>query len=152
MRVLLLFIFALSFCLSYEKIEEGSYVEYQIEGDYDEVVFALLDEISANGYILSYRADIKKISSYASKALNKKEPFLNANKIGFCKASNTLKMMEENPKNILFCPISIAIYETQKDKINIIYLKSQSLREGDSFFKEVNKEVIFIIEEAIFEK
>eukprot|EP00487_Bulimina_marginata_P006866 TRINITY_DN26977_c0_g1_i1.p1 TRINITY_DN26977_c0_g1~~TRINITY_DN26977_c0_g1_i1.p1 ORF type:complete len:114 (-),score=3.91 TRINITY_DN26977_c0_g1_i1:70-411(-) len=86
-------------------------------------MFTLLDEISQNGFIKSYRADIgnavKKISSF----YKKEAIFRNAEKIGFCRQTLTLEMMEENPNNIIFCPLSIALYELNDEKniVKIVY-------------------------------
>ena len=131
------------------KFENDIFIKYVINASYDDVIFSILDELSVSGFILSYRANIGKYLNKTSKVLKEKNIFINANKIGFCKNSLSLKMMSENVNNILFCPLSLAIYEIKKDKIIIIYNKAKILRKSNKIMIEVNKTIDKLIKKSL---
>lgn len=153
-KLVLFFSLILSFSIlnaKYIKIENNEFITYKIDAKYSNILFALEDEIAQNGFIISYRAKIaralKKIDShYKQEAI-----FRKAQKIGFCRLSLTLEMMSENPDNLMYCPLSIAIYEkkNEKNKITIIYRLAKNLSSKEKIMTKVNKEVIAIIEAAI---
>jgi len=134
---------------SYEKVEDKEYLAYKVDDIYEDVLFALKSEIAADGFILSYQANIGKSTKETSKFYNKKPLFLKAHNLGFCKKSLTLKMMSENPKNIIYCPLSFAIYEIKKNEIHILYKKSKALRNGEKVFLIINQKIENLIDLAL---
>lgn len=148
----LILCFLLSLSLgAYEKKETPLYLEYKIKASYDDVIFSLLDEISNQGFILSYRANIGKNINKTAKFFKEKELYTKANKIGFCKSSLSLKMMGENIRNILFCPLNAAVYELpNKDKeIKILYLKANPINKDEKVMLEVNRIINELIVQAL---
>ncbi|MDO6827458.1 DUF302 domain-containing protein [Poseidonibacter sp. 1_MG-2023] len=155
MRVFILFfifvIFSLNLQAQYKKTIHSDYVIYEVQGRYSTIMFTLSDEISQNGFISSYKADIgnavKNISSFY-----KKEPiFKNAQKIGFCRQTLTLEMMEENPNNLMFCPLSIALYELNNEKnlVKIVYRFAKVSNKESKVLEKVNKEILQLIENSL---
>ncbi len=134
---------------AYEKKQNDRYITYTINTSYDDLMFALLDEVSASGFVLAYQANISKGLNNISKLLKKKNVFINARKIGFCKSSLSLKMMQENPKNMMFCPLSLAIYELKKNHIVILYQKIVPLRKKDKVVLQINKIIPKLIENLL---
>lgn len=151
MKFLTLILF-LSFSLfSYDKFENKETLTYKIDANYEDTIFSLLDEISTSGFILSYRANIGKNIENTAKFFKKEALFKSANKIGFCKSSLTLEMMSENPRNIMFCPLSLAVYELKNsaNQIVIIYQKAKVLRKKDKVMLKVNKLIEQLIENSL---
>ena len=134
---------------SYEKNQNDRYITYSINTSYDNLMFALLDEVSASGFVLAYEANISKGLKNISKLLNKQNVFINARKIGFCKSSLSLEMMQENPKNMMFCPLSLAVYELKKNHIVILYQKIIPLRKEDKIILKINKIIPKLIENLL---
>ncbi len=144
-------IFSLNLQAEYKKTIYSNYVIYETKDKYKEVIFTLIDEISQNGFIQSYRANIgnsvKNISSFY-----KKEPiFSNAEKIGFCRQTLTFEMMEENPNNLMFCPLSIAIYELKNEKniVKIVYRFAKISSLESKVLNKVNQEILQLIENSL---
>ncbi|MFA9373130.1 MAG: DUF302 domain-containing protein [Poseidonibacter sp.] len=152
-HILILFVLFLTLNLqaSYIKTVNDDYITYDVKGKYSDISFTILDEIEQNGFIFAYRAKIgnalKKISSH----YKKEAVFTNAEKIGFCKMSLTFEMMEINPNNIMYCPLSIAIYELKdkKDEIRIIYNLAKNLQKDEKIMNKVNQTVVKMIENSI---
>lgn len=144
-------IFSLHLQAEYKKIVYSDYVVYETSGKYENIIFTLLDEINQNGFISSYRVNIgnavKNISSFY-----KKDPiFTKAEKIGFCRQTLTLEMMEENPNNLMFCPLSIAIYElvNKKGTVKIVYRLAEISNKKSNVLQKVNKEILQLIENSL---
>ena len=144
-------LFSLNLQAQYKKTIYSDYVVYETKGEYSTIIFTLSDEISQNGFISSYRADIgnavKNISTFY-----KKEPiFKNAEKIGFCRQTLTLKMMEENPNNLMFCPLSIALYELNNENniVKIVYRFAKVSNKKSLVLEKVNKEILQLIENSL---
>jgi uncharacterized protein (DUF302 family) len=144
-------IFSLNLQAEYKKTVYPDYVIYKTESTYKEVMFTLIDEINQNGFIQSYRANIgsavKNISSFY-----KKDPiFTHAEKIGFCRQTLTLEMMEDNPNNLMFCPLSIAVYELKNEKniIKVVYKLAKFSKKKSKVLDKVNKEILQLIENSL---
>lgn len=149
MKTLIFLILLSSSTFAYEKEQNNTFIKYTLTGSYDNVVFALLDELSVNGFILSYRLNIGKSLNKTSNFFEKKELFLNANKIGFCKSTLSLKMMSENSHNLIYCPLAITIYEKKKNHIVILYQKAHVLNKNDQIMTRINNIVSNIIKAVI---
>lgn len=133
----------------YDKIITKNYVQYETTGDFDELVYTLKNEMITNGFTLSFQSNLGKSFNAMSKHLNKKPIFISAQKIGFCKNSLGFQLVDENPKNILYCPIDIAIYEKSKNKITILYELAKRLNENEKIAFKLNNVIILHIENSI---
>lgn len=149
MRQILIILLLSTFSFSFSKEENNTFIKYSLTNSYNNIVYSLLDELAVNGFILSYRANISKSLNKTTKFFKEKPIYLNANKIGFCKSTLSLKMMRENQDNILYCPLSLAIYEKNKDEIIILYQKAKVLKENNLVMNEVNKIIDEIIVKSI---
>lgn len=114
--------------------------------DFKILVAELKNIIVTKGFTLSYESDIALTSQNVATALEKTSLMKNGVKIGFCKASLTLEFMNENIDNIVFCPLSIALYESDKGKF-ISYLKNSPLNENEKTINTINNMVEDIIKE-----
>jgi len=149
--VLLFFILFTSIWADYTKKVYENYVIYEVQGKYSDIIFTLLDELSQDGFILSYRANIADAMEGLTKFHKRKALFKNAEKIGFCKVSLTLEMMDENPNNLMFCPLSIALYEENKKNSNtkIIYRIEKNLSKDEKIMDKVNSTILRLIENSL---
>lgn len=152
MKQILIILLLSTFSFSFSKEENNTFIKYSLTNSYNNVVYSLLDELAVNGFILSYRANISKSLNKTTNFFKQKPIYLNANKIGFCKSTLSLKMMRENQDNILYCPLSLAIYEKDKDEIIILYQKAKILKENNFIMKEVNELVNKLIVKSIQNK
>lgn len=149
MKILILMLGLSLYLAAYTKYENDIYIKYTLDGKYNEVLYALVDEISADGFKLVFKAKIGKSLNKLSEHLKEKELFINANKIGFCKKSLALKTMKENIENIVFCPVSLAVYETKKNHIIILYQKARSIKKDETMMLKVNNIMEQLIETSL---
>lgn len=154
--ILLILLFAISpliLSASYNKSVYETHIEYEVEGKYKDIMFTLLDEINQNGFILSYRANIANAIEGITTFQKREAIFKHAEKIGFCRLSLSLEMMDENPDNLMFCPLSIALYELNKkdSKVKIIYKLEKSLNKNEKVMEKVNATIIQLIEASLEE-
>ena len=152
----IVFIFIFVFCsvnlnANYKKEVLNDYVIYEKKGKFNEILFVLLDEIAQNGFTSSYEANIANALKNISSFYKKKPIFTHAKKIGFCRQTLTLEMMEDNPNNLMFCPLSIALYELENEKniVKIIYRFSKFENKESKVLKKVNQEILKIIENSL---
>ena len=152
----IVFLFAFIFCslnlnAEYKKQVFNDYVIYEKKGKFKEIKFVLLDEIAQNGFTSSYEADIGNAVENISTFYKKEAIFTHAKKIGFCRQTLTLEMMEENPNNLMFCPLSIALYElkNEKDVVKIVYRFAKIENKESKVLKKVNQEILNLIENSL---
>jgi uncharacterized protein (DUF302 family) len=155
-KILIFLLFALLYINandSYKKTIHEEYVTYEVNDKYSDVIFTLIDEINQNGFIISYRANIGNAIENISSFYKKKPICKNAEKIGFCRQTLSLEMMEVNPDNLMYCPLSIALYEKtdEKDKVKIIYRLSPNLKEDEKIMNRVNNTILEMIETSLEE-
>ncbi len=149
MKYLFILFLVCTHSLSYDKIISQYYVQYETDGDFDEIVYSLKDEMISNSFTLSFQSNLGKSINMMSKHLKKDKIFLNAQKIGFCKNSLGFKLVVENEKNILYCPIDIIVYEKTKNKITILYELAKKLKEDDTMVYELNNTIIRHLENIL---
>jgi len=151
MKYLFLYIVLAIQLFSYEKIQNTNFVEYRIETNFEDFVYSLEDEMITNGFILSYRSNIAKVANTSAKYYKKPPVFINAQKLGFCKNSLGYKLLQENKNNIMFCPISIAIYESSAKKIILLYQLAHKIDASDTRVDSLNKTILELFENVINE-
>jgi uncharacterized protein (DUF302 family) len=151
MKYILTFLLFFTYSFSDDKIITKYYVQFNVVGDFDELLYSLKDEMIGNGFTLSFQSNLGKSINAMSKHLKKDKIFFNAQKIGFCKNSLGFKLVEENEKNILYCPIDIIIYEKTKGNITIIYELAKKLDENDTVVYQLNNTILKHIENILDE-
>jgi len=142
MKYLFTLFLVFTYSFSYDKIITKYYVQFETTANFDELVYSLKNEMITNSFTLSFQSNLGKSINAMSKHLKEDKIFLNAKKIGFCKNSLGFQLVEENEKNILYCPIDIIIYEKTKDKITILYELAKKLDVDDTMVYDLNNIVI----------
>lgn len=135
MKKIVLFLLLISYSFS----NEATIIKQKINSneEFKLLVSELKNIIITKGFTLSYESDIGLTAKNVATALDKKSNMKNGVKIGFCKASLTLEFMNENIDNIIFCPLSIALYESNEGKF-IAYQKNSPLNENEQIINKIN--------------
>lgn len=142
MKKLILFCFMVcTLSANYKIIENENLFSVKVESEsFQEVLVNLKDEISFQGFIIVHELNLAKSTSNVAKALKQKAVLTNGINLLMCKSSFTLKMIQENPSNITYCPLGISVYEV-KNEVFISYKKYHKLNFDDKIFKEVNEKL-----------
>lgn len=146
MKKILIILLFVTHLLSYEKIETHNFVKYSLALDFDDLIFALKDEMISNGFTLSYDSNIAVSANAMAKHRKEEDLYLKARKLGFCKNTLGYNLIKENRDNIIYCPFGIGIYQTEKNNITIIYHTAQKLDTNEKAVNTLNTNIIAIIE------
>ncbi len=102
-----------------------------IEGEYKDVREMLNIAIADKGLVIAHVSNVGEMLKRTGKDLGAtREPFDQAEVVEFCSASFSRTLMEADPRNLLFCPFSIAIYTTPENPgiVHLSWLKLGALQ------------------------
>ena len=94
------------------------------KGEFKEVKERVLLAIENRGLVLNYTARIGAMLERTGKDMGAaRRIYGDAEMLEFCSARVSRDMMEADPRNIVFCPYSIAIYTLpkEKDRVYVAY-------------------------------
>jgi len=94
------------------------------KGEFKEVKERVLHAIENRGLVLNYTARIGAMLERTGKDTGAaRRIYGDAEMLEFCSARVSRDMMEADPRNIVFCPYSIAIYTLpkEKDRVYVAY-------------------------------
>jgi uncharacterized protein (DUF302 family) len=124
------------------------------KGEFGEVKERVLHAIENRGLVLNYTARIGAMLERTGKDMGAASRIYgDAELLEFCSARVSRDMMEADPRNIVFCPYSIAIYTLprEKDKVYIAYRRPgetgsersvKSLRAAERLVAEIVTEAL----------
>jgi uncharacterized protein (DUF302 family) len=124
------------------------------KGEFGDVKERVLHAIENRGLVLNYTARIGAMLERTGKDTGAaRRIYGDAEMLEFCSARLSRDMMEADPRNIVFCPYSIAIYTLpkEKDKVYIAYRRPgetgsersvKSLRAVDKLLSDIVAEAL----------
>ena len=124
------------------------------KGEFTEVKERVLLAIENRGLVLNYTARIGAMLERTGKDMAAaRRIYGDAEMLEFCSARVSRDMMEADPRNIVFCPYSIAIYTLPKEK-NMVYIAYRRPGEAGSeqsvkSLRAAEKLVADIVSEAL---
>jgi len=124
------------------------------KGEFKEVKERVLHAIENRGLVLNYTARIGAMLERTGKDIGAaRRIYGEAEMLEFCSAKVSRDTMEADPRNIAFCPYSIAIYTLpkEKDRVYIAYRRVETSGSGESAqaLRAVQKLVADIVAEAL---
>ena len=124
------------------------------KGEFREVKERVLHAIENRGLVLNYTARIGAMLERTGKDIGAaRRIYGDAEMLEFCSARISRDTMEADPRNIVFCPYSIAIYTLPKesDKVYIAYrrLGASGSERSVKSLRAVEKLVADIVSEAL---
>lgn len=124
------------------------------KGEFKEVKERVLHAIENRGLVLNYTAHIGAMLERTGKDIGAaRRIYGEAEMLEFCSAKVSRDTMEADPRNIAFCPYSIAIYTLpkEKDRVYIAYRRVETSGSGKSAqaLRSVQKLVADIVAEAL---
>jgi len=124
------------------------------KGEFGDVKERVLHAIENRGLVLNYTARIGAMLERTGKDMGAASRIYgDAELLEFCSAQVSRDMMEADPRNIVFCPYSIAIYTLpkEKDKVYIAFRRPgetgsersvKSLRAADKLLADIVAEAL----------
>ena len=124
------------------------------KGEFKEVKEQVLLAIENRGLVLNYTARIGAMLERTGKDIGAGQKIYgNAEMLEFCSARVSRGTMEADPRNIAYCPYSIAIYTLPKEKnrVYVAYRRIETAGAGKSAksLSAVNKLLADIVAEAL---
>jgi uncharacterized protein (DUF302 family) len=124
------------------------------KGEFKEVKERVLHAIENRGLVLNYTARIGAMLERTGKDTGAtRRIYGDAEMLEFCSARLSRDTMEADPRNIVFCPYSIAIYTLpkEKDKVYIAYRRigASGSEQSVKSLRAVEKLVADIVTEAL---
>lgn len=124
------------------------------KGEFRDVKERVLHAIENHGLVLNYTARIGAMLERTGKDIGAaRRIYGDAEMLEFCSARVSRDTMEADPRNIVFCPYSIAIYTLpkEKDKVYSAYRRPGAIGSEQSVksLRAVERLVAVIVTEAL---
>jgi uncharacterized protein (DUF302 family) len=106
-----------------------------VKGEYDDVKERVVQAIEGRGLVINYTGQIAAMLERTGKDLGRVATvYSKAEVVEFCSARLSRDSMEADPRNIVFCPYSIAVYTLPKEsgKVYVAYRKPAAIGTGPS--------------------
>lgn len=125
-----------------------------IKGQYDDVKERVVMAIESRGLVIDHTAHVGAMLDRTGKDIGSdRRVYLKAEVIEFCSAAVSRATMEADPRNLVFCPYSIALYvlPAEPDRVYVIYRKPLPTGSAQSIkaLREVGKLLDGILREAL---
>jgi uncharacterized protein (DUF302 family) len=123
-------------------------------GEFKEVKERVLHAIENRGLVLNYTARISDMLERTGKDVgSERRIYANAEVLEFCSAQLSRATMEADPRNIVYCPYAIALYQLPKDadRVYVSYRKPGAIGTGQSVksLRAVERLLAEIVREAL---
>lgn len=141
---------AISMPLAATAGESGIQV-YQTRGEFADVRQNLIDAIINRGYVIDFNGRVGDMLKRTRADVGGKPLYKNAEYLVFCSATLSRDTMEEDKRNIGFCPYSVTVYEAIDDagNINVSYRKFSTKQGGKGALQAVEKMLDEVAREAV---
>jgi uncharacterized protein (DUF302 family) len=125
-----------------------------VKGSFDDVKERVVTAIENRGLVLNYTAHISNMLERTGKDIGReRQIYGTAEVLEFCSAALSRRMMEADPRNIVFCPYAIAVYTLPNDpaKVHVSYRRPLAVGSGQSMkaLREVGKLLDDIVRDAL---
>lgn len=125
-----------------------------VKGPYEDVKERVVMAIEGRGLVIDHTAHVGTMLERTGKDIGReRRVYLKAEVIEFCSAGVSRATMEADPRNLVFCPYSIALYvlPAEPDRVYVIYRKPLPTGSAQSIkaLREVGKLLDGIVREAL---
>jgi len=126
-------------------------VTYPASGSFEEVLEAVKTAVTNRGMLVSGTLHVQEMLKRTGKDLGFTEPvYVNAESVEFCSAQMSHRMIAEDPRNLVICPFTIAVYVlvNEPDQVYVGYRRQYLAGESEDALKAVTELVDGIAREA----
>lgn len=124
------------------------------KGDYEDVKERVVMAIESRGLVVDNTAHVGAMLERTGKDIGRsRQIYLKADVVEFCSAGLSRSTMEADPRNLVFCPYTIALYvlPAQPDRVYVLYRKPMATGSAQSMkaLREVARLLDGILREAL---
>lgn len=126
---------ALLFGFSLTGVQAADVAIHSTKGSFADVKERVVHAIENRGLVLNYTAHISDMLERTGKDVgSERRVYAKAEVLEFCSAQLSRATMEADPRNIVYCPYAIAVYQLPKepDKVYVSYRKPGAIGSGQS--------------------
>jgi uncharacterized protein (DUF302 family) len=126
---------ALVYGFSSAGVQAADVAIHSTKGSFADVKERVVFAIENRGLVLNYTAHISDMLERTGKDVgSERRIYAKAEVLEFCSAQLSRATMEADPRNIVYCPYAIAVYQLPKepDKVYISYRKPGAIGSGQS--------------------
>ena len=125
-----------------------------LQGGFDDIKQRLVMAIENRGLVVNFTAHVGAMLERTGKDIGQaRQIYANADVVEFCSAGVSRSTMEADPRNIVFCPYTIAIYvlPDEPGKVYLAYRKPLATGPGRSMraLRDVGKLLDAIVQDAL---
>jgi len=125
---------------------------YTVQGDFEDVRFALENAIVNRGLVVDYVSHIGDMLARTGADLGAtKDIYTNAQSMLFCSAVLSRAAMEADPANIAFCPYGVFVYETADNPGTVVVGYRNLTETGDEASKKAIADVNALLNDIVKE-
>jgi uncharacterized protein (DUF302 family) len=130
---------------------EDAVVTYPANGSFEDVLQALKMAVTNRGLLVSGTLHVQDMLARTGKDLGFPDPtYLKAESVEFCSAQMSHRMIAADPRNLVICPFTIAVYvrADEPDQVYLGYRQIYLAGDADEETKAVLELVDDIAQEA----
>lgn len=112
---------------------QGQVEVVSVKGGFADIKDNLTQAIEGRGLVVSYTAQVGEMLERTAADLGaNRRVYGNGEVLEFCSAKLSRQMMEADPRNLIYCPYSIAIY-TVPDQPGQVFIARKPMPAGEVF-------------------
>lgn len=148
----LIIIYLFTSALYADNVMDESNVVHKSSEDFEYTFENINDAILARGMVISNTVHLSDMLSRTGKDLGfETSIYKHAESIEFCNALISHKLSVADPRNLINCPFSISVYETEKKPgiVYVTYRRYKVIEESSAISSAIHKMLEEIVQEAI---
>ena len=121
-----------------------------VKGDFADVRERLVLALENRGLVLNYTAHVGNMLERTGKDIGQERRIYGAAEVlEFCSATLSRRTMEADPRNIVFCPYTIAVYTLPDDPAKVYVLYRRPLAAGGGATLKALREVGKLLDDIV---
>jgi hypothetical protein len=136
-------LFVLALWVPLAAAQSGPIASHRKAATFDAVKEDIVLAIQAKGFVIDHTSFIGNMLERTAKDVGAtKRVFLKAEALQFCSAVVSRRTMEQDPRNIAYCPYVISLYVTPEEPKTVRVVYQRRLPEIDRLLEDILREAL----------